>query len=208
MSKKLSLAGLLMRYLTVLSLSMFVLLIAMGAPQSLFAEQNRMTTLQIDTKDPLKVYSMTLWPVFGPLAAHHYLASSPIRWREPVPEIRDRAVIMAILNVAAIGGGIALMATSERTKSESRSYYSSWNESWYTYSYPVKTIDQGQYYFGLGLAVLGPYIMNHFLGDYFARWTVNYNKRLYKQFGYEGEPLSFQLKMEPEKINVETRKKF
>ncbi|MDI6751639.1 MAG: hypothetical protein QME07_02115 [bacterium] len=43
----------------------------------------------------------------------------------------------------------------------------------------------GKVMLGMGLMTIGPAIGNHFCGDRFARWTVERNKKFYKQFDYQ-----------------------
>jgi hypothetical protein len=170
--------------------------------QTVFAEENnKRAVLQIQTKDPMMAYRIASAPIYGPLAAYDYLASSPIKWREDIPEVKSKAIKYALLNTATIVGGIVLMATSYVEKEVVYSGYS----SHYTTEGEFKPF---QFTLGMTLALLGPAIENHFFGNYFAKWAVDSNKKLYKQFDYEPPPVSFNLGLEKKEIRLSCNTQF
>ncbi|MFH1096482.1 MAG: hypothetical protein V1749_03150 [Candidatus Desantisbacteria bacterium] len=63
-----------------------LMIVTLISVQTAFGESsNEMVTLPVETKDPIKTYSLALLPIWGPLIAHDYLSSSPVRWREDIP---------------------------------------------------------------------------------------------------------------------------
>jgi len=175
--------------------------------QTVFAyENNKRAVLPIQTKDPIRAYGLALPAIVGPLAAHNYLASSPIRWREDIPEVKSKAIKYALLNTGTIVVGTVLMATAYEEKEncyEVCDYYGCHN-----YCESEDEFSVGRFFLGMGLAFLGPAIENHFFGDYCAKWTVDSNKKLYKQFDYEPPPVSFNLDLEEKEIRLSCSTRF
>ena len=163
---------------------------------------NKMVVLPVTIKDPERAYSLSLIPISGPFAAHRYLSSSPTRWNETIPDIYNKAIMTSILNVVTIGAGIYLMATAYETVNRTYNY------GWGSYSYEEEELNSGKMYGGLALMIIGPIVENAIFGNYAAKQAVDYNKRLYKQFHYQGEPISFQFKAYPGKTMFVMAKKF
>jgi len=179
---------------------------------------NKMVVLPVSVKDPERAFSLSLMPITGPFAAHRYLSSSPIRWDDNIPEVHGYAVLTSFLNIVTIAGGMYLMSTAneEVTKTESYTYYeSNWNGYTYvptpvnySFSYKDYELNNTKLYGGLALLVIGPIIENVIFGNYCAHQAVDYNKRLYKQFNYSGEPFSLQFKASPGKAMFVMAKRF
>jgi hypothetical protein len=176
-------------------LTLAIVAFALLSFQTAFAEMgNKRVTLQVETKDPLRTYNLALSPIWGPLVAHNYLASSPVKWREDIPEVKSKAIRYALLNVATIAGGIWMMSTAYEEKEVKR---------WWGIETEVE-LKPFQYTLGLALATIGPIIENHFFGNYCAKLAVDYNKKLYKQFDYN-PPVSLNLQKEGIKLSWNTQ---
>ncbi|MBI4801820.1 MAG: hypothetical protein HY796_04780 [Elusimicrobia bacterium] len=165
-------------------------------------DNNKMVVLPVTIKDPERAYSLSLIPISGPFAAHRYLSSSPIRWGETISEVHNYAILTSVLNVVTIGAGIYLMATAYEETTETYNY------GYGSYSYPVEKLNPGKFFGGFALILFGPIIENVIFGNYAAKQAVEYNKRLYKQFNYQGEPFSFQFKVYPGKTMLVMTKRF
>ncbi|MBU1599831.1 hypothetical protein KKG61_06990 [bacterium] len=148
-----------------------VLLVSLLIPwQMVFGDQdNKVVNLNVELKKPEEIYlhTQTGW-VFGPLIGCQYASSSPIRWKEDVPELKSTAITCTLINVSAVAVGTWMMMTA--------------------YSYDTTEFSPGKFMLGIGLMSAVPTIVNHFCGDRFARWAVERNKKIYKQFGYEEIP--------------------
>ena len=186
--------------LIVLAISTFALLLS----QTIFAEMSnkavKVVALQVKTKDPFIAYNLAIIPVFGPIAACNYLASSPITWKENIPEIKSRATTYTILNVVTIIAGVYCMTASYEEKTATTPYYVGYD------SPPDDEINIPKFMIGLLLIEFVPIIENRFFGAYCAKWTVNYNKKLYKQFNYAPPPTS--LNLQEEGINLSYNMQF